>query len=214
MILSCSILYYYAITCSIQNAVPELTHLFEEWKSFIVRSELCVHVCLEHWPAKCVWKVENSLQMDLWRHILRDEKKQWVGWIWWWCLFCASRELPTSKEWPEQESSPAWTQEACRPPRNKYSFCYPNRGGGEVPHPWWGYLGYPLSVWTWLGYTPCLHLAGGPPPHASWMGYPLPPLWTWLGYPPIWTWPWYPPPLPKVWTDWKHYLPSSFGCGR
>ena len=61
----------------------------------------------------------------------------------------------------KQESPPAWTQEAYRPPCSKYSICCPN----WVP-PLAGYPppGYPLSWpgWggTWPGYPPA--------------GYPLP----------------------------------------
>ena len=110
----------------------------------------------------------------------------------------------------QQDSPPAWTQEAYRPPRSEY-FCCSNRGGGDTP----SLLGVPQ-----LGY-PHLDLAGVP--H---LGYPpsgpawgTPPSWTLLGYPhpdqarvsthpdlagvphqldlaevpPIWTWPGYPP---------------------
>ena len=65
-------------------------------------------------------------------------------------------------------------------------------------------------AWTWLGYPPCLDLAGVPPP-----------TWTWLGNPPP------PPPGPgwgtplQVCTDRrmdrhvsKHNLPSYYVRGR
>ena len=92
----------------------------------------------------------------------------------------------------KQESPPAWTQEAYRPPRSKCLLCW--CGGGRVPHPVMG--GYPNPVMVGVG-TPSSH--GG--------GYPLPTIKTWLGY---------PPPCRGVdWqTNWKQYLPPSFGCGR
>ena len=49
----------------------------------------------------------------------------------------------------------------------------------------------PPQTWTWD--PPYLDLDLGSP-------LPGPGLWT--------------PPPPKVWTDWKYNLPSSFGCGR
>ena len=101
----------------------------------------------------------------------------------------------------KQDSPPAWTQEAYRPPCSKYSLCCPN----WVPPP---RPGYPPSQGTPPGYPP---------------GQGTPPSWTWQGTPPprlphdilgnvakhcgIWV----PPPL---WTDRlmdrhvsKHYLP-------
>ena len=95
----------------------------------------------------------------------------------------------------KQESPPAWTQEAYRPPCSEYSFC-PGRGGGvpdRVPplggpgtpprgdlDPPRGGSGYPRGVWVPPG-------GSGYPPHclmAFWemlqsiMGYGYPPLWT------------------------------------
>ena len=84
-----------------------------------------------------------------------------------------------------QDSPPAWTQEAYRPPRSEYSFCCPNWGWG-VPHPrsrsWWGGGGYPipgqggtpsLPGVPHLGF-PCPDLTGGVPqpgvPPPSWPG--------------------------------------------
>ena len=139
----------------------------------------------------------------------------------------------------QQESPPAWTQEAYRPPCSEYSFCYPN----WVPPPiltwpggyptWVPLAGYPLA-----GYIPDkvppsrVPLAGYPP-----AGYPLaeyppswpgrvPPSWIWLGTPPrclphgilgnvtkhygIWV-----PPLGVDWqTKWNYYLPSYYVRGR
>ena len=90
----------------------------------------------------------------------------------------------------KQESPPAWTQEAYRPPCSKYSLCCPNwvpppRPGSPPP----ARVSRPPPGWTWQG-TP-------PPscPMAFWemlqsiMGY---------GYPP--------PPVDKL-TKWKYYLP-------
>ena len=90
-----------------------------------------------------------------------------------------------------------------------------------------------LSLMEWG--TPCPDLGLGPP--ISRMGYPLSgpemgyppsrprmgyPIWTYDGYAPIQTSGGVPPshpdlgcsPPPQWWTKWKHYLPSSFGCGR
>ena len=112
----------------------------------------------------------------------------------------------------------------------KYSMCCPVPGvrgtpggcpltGSTPPHPDLarGFFGWVLPLWRgcpWLEYPLCPDLAGGTPGRAppGWGtpiltcpgGYPrrVPPILTWLRYPP------------QVWTDWKHYLPSSFGCGR
>ena len=122
----------------------------------------------------------------------------------------------------EQETPPAWTQEAYRPPCSEYSFCCPN----------WVSPGRAPPVLTWM--------RGVPTPLAR-----VPPSWTWQGTPPrcvshgilgnvakhygIWV----PPPprcLPhgilgnvgkhygiwvpsQVWTDWKHYLPHPSDAG-
>ena len=75
----------------------------------------------------------------------------------------------------QQESPPAWTQEAYHPPCSKYFLCCPN----WVP-PWQG--------------TP---LAGYPPrqgtPRAGYL-----PGWTWQGTPPSWTWQGTPPDCPMA----------------
>ena len=116
----------------------------------------------------------------------------------------------------QQESPPAWTQEAYQPQCNKHSICCPILGST--------YLGQGAPT---LGYPPP-DLAGGgtycgrylPWPGGTYLGWGVPTLaggylpW---GTPiltcpggylpwgsPIWTWPGYPHP---VWTDWKHYLP-------
>ena len=98
----------------------------------------------------------------------------------------------------EQESPPAWTHEAYRPPSSKYSFCCPNQGGGQarvqvqregglpqpgpdrgypipgrrVPYPWW--RGYP-------GYPP-VQMGGRGTPIQIWLGYPI---WTWPPHPDL-----------------------------
>ena len=72
-----------------------------------------------------------------------------------------------------KESPPAWTQEAYRPRRIKYSICFPKWGQVRWGYPKWGtheqgvpqarsdrgyprwvtsQQGYPLG-WTWLGYS-------------------------------------------------------------
>ena len=87
----------------------------------------------------------------------------------------------------------------------------PDLAGGVPPMgaPWHGYpcpdlaRRVPWAGTPWLGYLPHPDLAGGYP---RW----VPP---WLGYSPCLDLAGVPPPL-QVWTDWKHYLPSSFGCGR
>ena len=125
----------------------------------------------------------------------------------------------------KQESPPAWTQEAYRPPCSEYSFCCPDR----VPPPGRG---------TWPGTPPPPGGEGGtqtPPPGGYLTGYPTPPQG---GYPdpPGGYLTGYPPGgsrsgTPPLWTDkhlWKQYLPvvlrtravmihttivSDLGCG-
>ena len=130
----------------------------------------------------------------------------------------------------KQESPPAWTQEAYRPPCSEYSFCCPTRvpprGGTQVRVPPWGGtqtprgrgypgLGTPPGAWV----PPHLDL-GTPPPQG---GLGTPPGGS--GYPPGGgTQTWVPPPggvwvppqggtrtwVPPLWTDkhlWKQYLP-------
>ena len=96
-----------------------------------------------------------------------------------------------------------------------------NGGGLETgyPPPDMGYslnMGYPLTwgtPWTWG--TPqtwgTLWTWGTP---QTWDG--VPPTQTWDGVPPL-SRPemGYPPPWDVNWqTNWKQYLPPSFGCGR
>ena len=121
---------------------------------------------------------------------------------------------------PLTRKSPAWTQEAYRPPCSEYSFCCPTRvpppsgGGGGVPDPGTpppprggGYLtGYPPPPWG--GGVPD---PGNPPPPPGGGGYR-----TWVPPPRGGTGPGYPPrggtrtPLPPGvdrQTKWNYYLP-------
>ena len=101
--------------------------------------------------------------------------------------------MVTDKEYKDrnqQESPPAWTQEAYRPSCSKCSLC--RWGGGGYPiQLWWG--GYPIQSWLgsipsrpgWGGYpTPSSH-GGGRYPGTPWPGldgggvpHPV------MGYPP------------------------------
>ena len=130
----------------------------------------------------------------------------------------------------EQDSPPAWTQEAYRPPRSEYSFCCPN-GGYPIlgPDPDRGYLipgldrggGTPSQVQT--GGTPALVRGTWAPPQSGpGQGTPI---WTWPGYPPsgpsqgnlphldlprvppIGTWLGYPP----IWTCMGYPQPHNGG---
>ena len=108
----------------------------------------------------------------------------------------------------KQESPPAWTQEAYRPPCSEYSFCCPILAD---PPPWLT----PPTPPGWLTWLPWLT---DPPPPADW---PDPPSAGWLTPPPPrLDWPpqldWPPPaesadwPPPCRQTDRhvsKHYLP-------
>ena len=92
---------------------------------------------------------------------------------------------------PKQESPPAWTQEAYRPPRSKCSLCWSVLGGYPVPclggYPIPGLGGYPIS-----GPRGVPHPRSGGVPHPRsrglstqsrhGMGYP--PGQTWDGVPP------------------------------
>ena len=110
-------------------------------------------------------------------------------------LWCYQRH---HKKYYKQESPPAWTQEACRPQRIKYSICCPIPGrvgtlvGGWIP---WGTPPLPIGTWggRYLG-VPHRDLAGG----------------RYLGGPPVRT-------FPRGWVPWPgvRYLgvsPSTPGC--
>ena len=145
----------------------------------------------------------------------------------------------------EQESPPAWTQEAHRPPRSRSKYLL-FRWGGVPPQTWdgvpppskvgvppqrWGTpfqgWGTPPPVQGWIRYPPCPRLDWVPPPPVQgWIRYPHPPIQGWIEYPPpkkkVWT-DWnkefnpkhgVPPPPGCGLTNWKQYLPPSFGCGR
>ena len=120
---------------------------------------------------------------------------------------------------------PVWT---CIKP-NLVSKIFPFTGGGGIPRQKIFFSSLNMYqaksavknfslYWDWV------------PPPQTWDQVPpprnwdwVPPTWTWdhpdldlgpllpgPGTPPTWTWD----PPPKVWTDWKYNLPSSFGCGR
>ena len=103
--------------------------------------------------------------------------------------------LIVQKYWPNfvQESPPAWTQEAYRPPRTKYSLCWcvcvggaggtpSTHGGGYPSRP--GQGGYPIQ--SWPGGYPIQSWWGVPPTSQTWPGG----LGGFPGYPPIiQTWP-------------------------
>ena len=109
----------------------------------------------------------------------------------------------------EQESPPAWTQEAYRPSCSKYSLCCSNWVPPPPSCPGWGAGGYPTRVPPQQG-TP-LPLGRVPPP----------PGWTWQGTPPQVSAPWHsgkcckalwdtgtpPPPGVNKLTKWNYYLP-------
>ena len=101
----------------------------------------------------------------------------------------------------KQESPPAWTQEAYRPPCSKCSLCWWGRGypiqsrGGYPIQSWWGgTLGTP-TIQNWLGKYPIQSWWGGGYP-----GYP-PPSRPGMGHPPPSDLGWGIPP------------PSDLGCG-
>ena len=82
----------------------------------------------------------------------------------------------------KQESPPAWTQEAYRPPCIEYSFCCPT--WVPPPHPDLA-GGVPWSGTPWAGYPPILTWPGGVPDQGTPPGQATPQ----AGYPPILTWP-------------------------
>ena len=100
-----------------------------------------------------------------------------------------------SKFYLKQESPPAWTQEAYRPRRIKYSICYPVRGGvpppvgvPPLPGPMWG--GVPEVWYPPIGVPPWPGLMGG----GTWGGVPPGLAGPGRGTP-------IPPPPAQVWTD-------------
>ena len=106
----------------------------------------------------------------------------------------------------QQESPPAWTQEAYRPPCSKYSLCCPNwvpprqgtphpAGPGRVPPPSWTWQGTPPAGYPPSRVPPQLDLAGYPPQldltgYPPWQGNP-PPQLDLAGYPPPVAAPWH-----------------------
>ena len=124
------------------------------------------------------------------------------------CIFVDSK----SQDFLQQESPPAWTQEAYHPPRNKYTLCcstwgyrilhagtWPGLGGYPLPKSGWGDTPFPdldgvtpfpgqgTPVQTWDGSPPHPDLGPGWGgrwvPHQEGCGYP-PPHWEGWGYPP------------------------------
>ena len=119
---------------------------------------------------------------------------------------------------PNTKIDIAWKQEAYRPPRSKCLLC--------CPVSWWegvtpsspGQGGYPIQSWVegTLGWEtpPFLPRPGmGYLPAQTWDGVPP---WPGNGVPPIGRMGTIPPHKCEqtTWYLWKHYLPSSFGCGR
>ena len=111
-------------------------------------------------------------------------------------------------------------------PRSRWGWV----GGTPFPDPGGGYS-LPRSRWKGggRGYTPPRSGKGVPPPHPNWTwewvpvplcppcldlgrGYPPPHLDLGRRYPPTYQPDGVPPPQMR--TDWKYYLPPSFGCGR
>ena len=105
------------------------------------------------------------------------------------------------------------------------------RGVPQVGAPWLGVLhprpdlarGVPRQVPPGWGTPPSWPGQGVPRVGTPWLGYPHPQSrpghgGTPGGHPLGWGTPLSGPgrgtPPPQVWTNWKHYLPSSFGCGR
>ena len=77
----------------------------------------------------------------------------------------------------KQESPPAWTQEAYRPRRIKYSICYPRWGTPRWGNPQPGVMGY-LRWVPPIGWLPSGYPLWGPPGQV-WQGG------TWGGVPPV-----------------------------
>ena len=149
---------------------------------------------------------------------------------WFWFLGLTTNQTLT-KLFVKEESPLGWTQEAYRPPRIKYSICYPIQEGMH-PIPGWG-GGYPIpgGQYPILGTHPHHDLACGGGyliPGTRWYHPSYCPILTWPGGypiphdkmnsclylarapppPPIRTWLGYPHPF---WT-WPGYPP--FECGQ
>ena len=123
------------------------------------------------------------------------------------------------KNTDKQESPPAWTQEAYRPPCSEYSFCCPTRGGVRVPpqggsgYPPRGGSGSPPGG-TWPGSPPGgVPDPGTPPPGGGGYltrpprGLGTPPPGGYLTrVPPPGGGTWTPPGVDRQ-TKWNYYLP-------
>ena len=123
-----------------------------------------------------------------------------------------NRVFPKCCHWIQwqQESPPAWKQDAYHPPCSDYSFCCPILADPPPRVDW-----NPPAGWTW---SPPLAEPDPPPPGWTWpppagpdpspfLDLTPPTSWTWP--PPNWTEDW-----PPLWTDRimdrrmsKHYLP-------
>ena len=123
----------------------------------------------------------------------------------------------------KQESPPAWTQEAYRPPRSKYLLCcsdswgyLPWLGGGGDTYAEWGLPTLAGGYLPWIGgYLPWpgrgyLRWMGGVP--LGWKLGPIPPI-SWKVGTLLVGWYGYPPPTPNMWTDRKYYLPHPLDAG-
>ena len=122
------------------------------------------------------------------------------------CIVLAKIELTFAhphRSLKQQESPPAWTQESYRPHRIKYSICCPI---WVVPTLVGGVHTLAGRCLPWLGGT---YLGWGVSILAMGWGIPTPA----RKYLP---WASLVPPPPRVWTDWKHNLPSrtTYAVGK
>ena len=128
-------------------------------------------------------------------------------------------EIDRNVKRKQQESSPAWTQEAYRPPCSHSNFLL--FWGGGVPWQKFFSQSEHVSSQIWCQKVFPLLKPGTPPPPKIWDLVPPqnlrpgtpPKIWDLVPPPKIWDL--VPPPPGVDWhTKWKYNLPSSFGCGR